>query len=211
MSQLCHNLHHLFNKLPLFGFPFDTKMIPSNGVYILFENGEYAHETNRIVRIGTHTGDSQLRSRLQQHFVRENKDRSIFRKNIGRALLNKAKDPYLAIWELDSTTSEAKKKYSSLVDVEKQKQVEQQVTTYMQSNFHFVVFQVDGKDKRLELESKIISTVSSCRECKSSLEWLGHFSPKDKIRESGLWIVNELYKQPLTEDEYDNLEREFVR
>jgi len=26
-------------------------------------------------------------------------DRSIFRKNIGRALLNKSKDPYLKIWE----------------------------------------------------------------------------------------------------------------
>jgi hypothetical protein len=211
MSQLCHNLHHLFDKLPLFGFPFDTKMIPNNGIYVLFENGEYAHGANRIVRIGTHTGDNQLRSRLQQHFVHENKDRSIFRKNIGRALLNRMKDPYLTIWELDLTTSEAKKKYSALVDVEKQRQVEQQVTTYMQSNFHFVVFPVDSKDKRLELESKIISTVSSCRECKPSSEWLGQFSPKDKISESGLWIVNELYKQPLTEDEYRDLERETSR
>jgi len=208
MSQTCHNLHQLFNSLPLFGFPFDTNKIPANGIYILFENGEHAHETNRIVRIGTHTGDNQLRSRLQQHFMRENKDRSIFRKNIGRALLNKAKDPYLTIWELDLTTSDAKKKYSTMIDVEKQKQIEQQVTTYMRSNFHFVVFRIDSKDKRLELESKIISTVSSCRECKPSLAWFGNFSPKNKIREGGLWIVNELYKQPLTEAEYVNLEKE---
>jgi len=33
-------------------------------------------------------------SRLLQHFVMENKDRSIFRKNIGRALLARAGDPY---------------------------------------------------------------------------------------------------------------------
>ncbi len=59
--------------------------------------------------------------------MRESKDRSIFRKNIGRALLNKVKDPYLAAWELDLTTSEAKKKYSTFVDLNKQKQVEQQV------------------------------------------------------------------------------------
>lgn len=208
MKQLCHRLHNLFNKLPSFSFPFDIKMIPRNGIYILFENGEYAHQTNRIVRIGTHTGNNQLRSRLRQHFVKENKDRSIFRKNIGRALLNKVNDPYLAIWELDLTTREAKTKYYSLVDTEKQRQVEQQVTTYIQNNFHFVAFQVDEKDRRLELESKIISTISSCPECKPSLEWLGHFSPKSKIRESGLWLVNELYKQPLIEDEYILLEKE---
>ena len=98
MSQTCHKLHCLFNSLPLLGFPFDMAKIPKNGLYVLFENGEYGHGTNRIVRIGTHTGNNQLPSRLQQHFMRENMDRSIFRKNIGRALLNKAKDPYLAIW-----------------------------------------------------------------------------------------------------------------
>jgi len=29
-----------------------------------------------IVRVGTHKGDRQLRSRMLQHFVNENKDRS---------------------------------------------------------------------------------------------------------------------------------------
>ena len=211
MGQICHKLHHLLGDLPLFGFPFDTDKIPRNGIYILFEKGEYAHGTNRIVRIGTHTGENQLRSRLLQHFVRENKDRSIFRKNIGRALLNKARDSYSPIWELDLTTHEAKKKYSALIDAQKQKKTERQATTYMQGSFRFVVFQVDGKDQRLALESKIISTVSSCHECKPSSEWLGNFSPKDKIRASGLWQVNELYRQPLTEEDYVNLERELGR
>ena len=52
-----------------FTFPFDKQEIPENGIYILFEKGEFAHSTNRIVRIGTHTGDNQLRSRLFQHFL----------------------------------------------------------------------------------------------------------------------------------------------
>ena len=38
----------------------------------------------------------------------ENKDRSIFRKNIGRAILNKNQDPFLGQWELDLTTRKAK-------------------------------------------------------------------------------------------------------
>ena len=208
MSQTCHKLHYLFNSLPLFGFPFDMAKIPNNGLYILFENGEYGHGSNRIVRIGTHTGNNQLPSRLQQHFMRENKDRSIFRKNIGRALLNKAKDPYLAIWELDLTTREAKKKYSNLIDPVKQKQIEQQVTSIIQGNFQFIVFRMESKEKRREFESKIISTVSSCNQCKPSENWFGQYSPKDKIRESGLWIVNELYKTPLSEEEFSQLEDE---
>jgi len=111
MSEICNKLHQLFNGRKMFSFPFDPKEITLNGIYILFETGEQAHGTNRIVRIGTHTGKNQLRSRLDQHFIHENKDRSIFRKNIGRALLNKDLDPFLDQWELDLTTHEAKSKW----------------------------------------------------------------------------------------------------
>ena len=111
MSEICNEVHHLFNELERFRFPFDVDKIPSNGIYILFEVGEQAHGIDRIVRIGTHTGNNQLRSRLQQHVVKENKDRSIFRKNIGRALLNRTKDPFMEQWEWDLTTRKAKETY----------------------------------------------------------------------------------------------------
>ncbi len=188
-----------------FSFPFDKHEIPANGIYILFEKGELAHSTNRIVRIGTHTGINQLRSRLNQHFIKENKDRSIFRKNIGRALLNKDKDPFLEKWEIDLTTRKAKEKYSELIDFVKQKEVERKVTKCIQENFWFVVFEVDDKRKRLDLEAKIISTVSLCKDCSPSENWLGNFSPKEKIRKSGLWLVNELWKTPLSEKEIEEL------
>lgn len=74
--------------------------MPTDGIYVLFESGEESHGGDRIVRIGTHTGVGQLRSRLQQHFVKENKDRSVFRKNIGRCLLNRDSDPFLPEWEI---------------------------------------------------------------------------------------------------------------
>jgi hypothetical protein len=63
---------------------------------------------SRIVRIGTHTGANQLCSRLKQHFLNEMKDRSIFRKNIGRCLLKQANDPFLEFWELDLTSHAAR-------------------------------------------------------------------------------------------------------
>ena len=199
MSEVCATSHHLFNQLEHFKFPFELNKIPRNGLYILFEAGENSHDVKRVVRVGTHTGDNQLRSRLQQHFIKENKDRSIFRKNIGRAILNRSRDPFLEQWNWDLTTREAKNTYSHLVDWCKQKEVEKQVTAYIQGHFSFVIFEVREKAKRLSIESKIISTVSRCDVCRPSAKWLGLHSPKSKISQSGLWLVNELHKEPLSE------------
>jgi len=207
MSEICNELHLLFNDLERIQFPFDENKIPLNGIYVLFEVGEKAHGEDRIVRIGTHTGANQLRSRLRQHFVKENKDRSIFRKNIGRALLHGKGDTFLSQWELDLTSRENKEKYGHMVDLEKQASIEKAVTNHIQSQLSFVVFQVYSKEERLSLESKMISTVSLCKECKQSINWLGLSSPKTKIRESGLWLVNELYKEPLTKYDLEKLKK----
>lgn len=203
MSKICHELHYLFSGLSKLGFPFDVSAVPWNGIYVLFEQGELAHGADRIVRVGTHTGNNQLPSRLEQHFIRENKDRSIFRKNIGRAILNREKDPFLAQWEIDLTAKKAKEKYAGFIDWQKLQEIERRVTEYIQRNFRFVAFRVDDKTKRLRWESRIISTVSLCEECRPSDKWLGLYSPKAKIRESGLWLVNELFKQPLSESDYE--------
>ncbi len=204
MSEICTLLHHLANenKLERFVFPFDVAQIPRNGIYILFEAGEHAHETDRIVRVGTHTGNNQLRARLQQHFVTENKDRSIFRKNIGRAFLNRTKDPFLEQWNWDLTTRKAKDAYGNLLNRDYQQEMERRVTEYIQDKFSFVVLEIVDKAERLKFESRIISTVSLCKGCHPSAEWLGLHSPKAKIRQSGLWLVNELYKEPLSEQEF---------
>jgi len=202
----CDSLHKWTNSLPAFRFPFDAFQIPSNGIYFLFEKGEVAHGVNRIVRVGTHTGNNQLQSRLRQHFLAENKDRSIFRKNIGRALLNRELDPFLAFWEVDLTSRLMKQRYIG-ADLDKQKETERRVSIYIRDNFSFVVVRIDDKAQRLMLESKLISTVSLCQGCKPSDRWLGLFSPKPKIRESGLWLVNELYKEPLSDSELEGLIR----
>lgn len=196
MSKECESLHHLANKLVRYNFPFNESKIPLNGIYILFENGEEGHQAERIVRVGTHTGENQLRLRLKQHFINENKDRSIFRKNIGRSLLSRENDSFIESWELDLTTKISREKNSSSIDLCYQKSIESQVSKYIQSNFKFCVFEVNNKDERIELESKLISTISLCKDCKPSKKWLGNSSPKSKIVESGMWLVNELYKTP---------------
>lgn len=200
-SEICGELHKCLRHLPILGFPFEAEAIPRNGIYVLFEDREIGHGGSRVVRVGSHTEDNQLRSRLKQHFVNENKDRSIFRKNIGRCLLNRDSDPFLEFWELDLTTKAARTKCQDRVDFEKQKQIEKRVTAYMQNHLRFVVLEVPAREDRLRFESRMISTVSLCRQCGTSAEWLGRNSPKKKIRESGLWQVNELYKTPLLRKE----------
>ena len=69
MSDVCEELHRICNEISRFTFPFECGYMPRNGIYVLFESGERAHGSDRIVRIGTHTGDNQLRSRLRQHFI----------------------------------------------------------------------------------------------------------------------------------------------
>jgi hypothetical protein len=192
--------------LARFGFPFDRRRIPMDGIYVLFEEGEIGHCGSRIVRLGTHTGRGQLPSRLEQHFLKENKDRSIFRKNVGRCLLSRDGDPFLAWWDLDLTTSKARAKYGNLMDRDKLKAVEGRVSEYIRRAFTFAVFSVGEKQDRLRFESRMISTVSCCEECGPSGSWLGLFSPKEKIRKSGLWQVNELYKKPLSTDDVEELE-----
>lgn len=201
----CQELHEWARNLTRHAVPFRQADIPQNGIYLLFENGEIAHGGERVVRVGTHTGEGQLPSRLRQHFLNENKDRSIFRKNIGRALLNRVRDPFLAHWEIDLTPAAARSAWRSRISKEKLAEVESAVTRYMQKHFSFAVLGVDDAARRLSLESKIISTLSLCDECVPTSAWLGSHSPKEKIRESGLWLVNELYKTPLTIQELSEL------
>ena len=210
MSEICVKLHKLFSKLNEFRFPFDAARIPQNGIYILFEKGELAHGMDRIVRIGTHNGNGNLLSRLNEHFITPNKDRSIFRKNIGRAILNENNDPFITHWNIKLSVVRANAGYTEdeLTNIiERTQDIERQVTERIQRDFSFVVFEVAEQIERRTLESKIISTVSLCKDCSPSNNWFGRHSPKRKIRESGLWLIQGLYNKPsLSEKDYQNLE-----
>jgi len=207
MNDFYSQLHEIFNSSKRFYFPFDNdlKKIPLNGIYVLFENGEKFKNLDRIVRIGTHTGQNQLRSRLLQHFVKENKNRSIFRKNIGRAILNRDRNPYLTIWELDTTSRIEKVKNGHFIDKLLEIDLEKQISKYIQDNLSFTVFEVQDKNKRLFWESRLISTLALSNEINISNNWLGKFSPKDKICKYGLWQVNELFNNTLDLSELEIL------
>ncbi len=155
---------------------------------------------------GTHTGKNQLLPRLNQHFLKANKNRSIFRKNIGRCILNKEKSDYLSVWEIDTTSRAERERVSAIIDFDFERELEKRISTYIQTKLSFCIFKIDAKEERLRWESKIVSTLSRSTEPNSSPTWLGRHSTKQKIRESGLWQVNELYKEEITESELEELE-----
>jgi len=83
------------------------------------------------------------------------------------------------------------------VDEDYKQQVEHQVSEFIRNNFSFVVFEVSDKTIRMQLEKMMIATVAQCSKCKLSHNWFGKFSPKVKIRQSGLWLEQHLSDVPL--------------
>lgn len=207
MRNIVLELHQLGNKQKRFSFSSNQSIneIPKNGIYFIYEKGEKYKDLDRIVRVGSHTGLNQLGPRLYQHFIMENKNRSIFRKNIGRCFLSKENSPYSNLWELDTTSRADKDKNLKRLDKDFEKQIEKKITDYFQNNFTFCVFKIDLKDDRLFWERKIASTLANASDTTPSSNWLGNYSPKDKIKQCGLWQVNGLNEGSLTESELDEL------
>ncbi|MGC3998035.1 MAG: hypothetical protein QM767_11300 [Anaeromyxobacter sp.] len=191
MDQTCAELHAIVRDLARFEFPPPDRKVPANGLYFIFERGEQGHGGDRIVRIGSHTGRGNLLARLREH-VNPNKDRSIFRKNIGRALLAKAGDPFLADWDLDLTSHDARAQHEARIDMAKQSSVEDAVTKHIRTNLTFCVVGAPDPETALRLEKPSIATVATCAGCHASADWLGRHSPLAGIRESGLWQVQHL-------------------
>jgi hypothetical protein len=156
--------------------------------------------------VGTHR-DGNFRSRIAEHYLLDeasmnfdkNKpkpsDRSIFRKNIGRALLNKEHDSYLKTWETDFTYHDNKVKYAGERDIVKEQEIERKITEILRSNFSFRFIELVSQKERMGrggIESALIGTLAKCPQCKASGDWLGKYSPKTEISNGKLWLVQHL-------------------
>ncbi len=195
---VCQFLHDELRKLPRFHAGYNPQDIPRNGLYFLFERDAFAHGGERIVRVGTHTGDGNLPKRLKEHLYTKNKDRSVFRKHIGRSILAQRNDPFLEMWEIDLTTRKAREEHSSKIDMQRLAEVEQEVSDYMNINFSFVVLKVEDKTARLTAEAGLLSAIAACTDCCACSKWLGLHHSNPAIRESGLWNIQGLNDTPIT-------------
>jgi hypothetical protein len=215
MSELCKWLHEQLENLPVFAFPFNLERLPRNGIYFFYEKGEvwgHGGENARIVRVGTHK-DGNFRSRIAEHFLLEErkmqfdpsrpapKDRSIFRKNLSRALLKRERDPYLHVWEKDFTSRQVREKWSHLRNIDIEQRIEAEITRLLRETFSFRLIIIGTQDQRMEkagLEGRLIGTVAQCKGCRSSKSWLGRHSPKQEICTGKVWLVQHLKAPALT-------------
>jgi len=131
----CEWLHENLENLPLIKYPFKLSYLLENGLYCFYKTGEiWGHGGNkpRIVRVSSYRqGNSQ--NRISEHFLLNEKkmdldknspkpsDRSIFRKNICRALLWRDGDEYSFTWEIDFTKRANKDAYSHLRYIDQEK------------------------------------------------------------------------------------------
>lgn len=223
-ENMCKWLHEALEELPAFRFPFEPRGLPSDGIYFFYEEEEFwghGGRKQRIVRVGTcRAGNFQ--KRINDHYVlNENKlvvdrnkpapkDRSIFRKNIGRAILAKNMDAYLEIWDIDFTLLENRRKFQHLRDINKERDLEAEISKILREKFSFRFIAVNEGLKHIgagSLEAYLIGTISGCSLCKPSVGWLGNYSPKKEIRNSGLWQVQHLGGNNLGKDEVRMLKR----
>lgn len=201
MSSACKYLHTVLASRSRLHGSFDPRSVPGDGIYVMFQAGERAHGTDRIVRVGTHSGTGNLPKRLGEHFHKQNKDRSIFRKHVGRCLLAPRHDPFLEQWEIDLTTRKMRERHGNRIDKEKLQAVEDEVTDFLGSQFSFVALAVGNNADSASIEHALLATVAQCGECHPSKNWLGMHHPGPTIRAAGLWNVQGLKGQPLSEQE----------
>ncbi len=132
------------------------------------------------------------------------RERSIFRKNIGRALLNQRKDPYLRIWEIDFTSHRAREEFAHLRDIPKEKALEAEITSRLRSKFSFKAIEFTGQAQRMGkegMEAVLIGTLAKCPTCQPSTNWLGRHSPKPEIAGGKLWLIQHLDANVINEQD----------
>jgi len=214
-NKNCEWLQQEIMQLPLIKFPFKLDNLPDSGIYFFYEKEEcwgHGGHKPRVVRIGS-CKNGNFQSRISEHYLLDErkmefnsnqagpKERSIFRKNIGRALLNKHESNYLKIWEIDFTDRDTRKRYGHLRDISLEQKLERQITKIMRETFTFRFIKIENEMGGAGLESKLIGTIAHCELCKPSKKWLGQFSPKEEIRKSGLWLIQHLASKGITQED----------
>ena len=178
-------------------------LMPERGVYFFAEPGEFrtlAPSVRRIVRVGTHAvssgSKSTLRGRLKQHLGTRagggNHRGSIFRLHVGTALL--ARDgTALTTWGVGSSAPPALANSAGARTAEAA--CEKRVSEYIGSMSVYWVEVADEPSPQSErsfIERNAIALLSNrfAPIDGASASWVGRFSARQEIRDSGLWNLN---------------------
>ncbi len=210
INELYVYIHRFFNSKTRFQFPYDKSLIKqltdSNGLYVLFEEGEKFEGMDRIVRIGSHDASFRLVPRLRDHFLSSKQRNSIFRKHIGRCLLSIEKDDYIHAWNKPFKKKVDKDRYKDIVDLAYEKKFEDKISDHIQENLSFsLIPKVYEKTKRDRIEEGLIAILNQSSFKDSSKNWLGNMHPDNRIREAKIWNIEYLNGVPLSKEEFTEM------
>jgi hypothetical protein len=199
MSQKCEKLHEILKEgKKFYARSLDDANVKNelnhSGLYIFYEEGETGHGGDRIVRVGRAIKTDTIYKRNKQHFF-GTKRRSIFRKQIGRAILCNDSE------RLDNWNTKGKP----------DGEIEKKVSRHLAEKCHFIAIAIEDIEKVNELEKKMTATVVQCNEYKPSKGWLGYNSPQNKIRKYGLWQEQSLNGEELSEDDLAEIEKHLIK
>ncbi len=175
--------------------------LPSHGVYFFFDESEptgYSKSLSRLVRIGTHGvsigSTATLRNRLRTHLGTRagagNHRASVFRLHVGRAIIEREQlHADYPNWGKGQSAPRA------ITDTEAP--LEARVSQYIGGLRVLFVPIIDAAgigSLRATIERQFIAlfTEHSCPIESSSPGWLGRFSEKPTIRDTGLWNVRDV-------------------
>jgi hypothetical protein len=169
---------------------------PERGVYFFFEPGETRPDGSpRVVRVGTQGltsgSSSTLWKRLHQHKGQRsgggNHRGSVFRLHVGAALIARGDVAAVSTWGQRSSAARA------IRDTERQ--IEEAVSAYIGS-MPFLWVSVNDEPSATSdrgiIEAGSIAALSRLANRTAgppSAAWLGNFSARPDIRNSGLWNV----------------------
>jgi hypothetical protein len=191
-------LYRLVADLPRHRFPLPRAVMPSNGIYLIFEEGELVpfgeRTTDRIVRVGTHTSDGRLARRLRGH-VSGNRRASVFRTHLGAALLARDDpgDERLETWIHQRRT--------------RMPETEATVSDYVRQSLSVACIPVPTREGRLWLERGLIALLATSSLAQPSSTWLGHYSYHPAVRQSGLWNSQHVGAEPLTDADLASIQQ----
>jgi hypothetical protein len=175
--------------------------LPKQGVYFFFDDNEptiFSTSIPRLVRIGTHGVSAgsvaTLRNRLRTHLGTRagagNHRASVFRLHVGRAIIER--DGLHDAYPNWGKGQSAPKQVAEL-----EAPLEAKVSEYignLRVLFMPVLDTAGTGSMRATIERQFISmfTENLCAIEESSRTWLGRFSDKPSIRDSGLWNVRDV-------------------
>jgi hypothetical protein len=192
-------------------------------VYFFFEPGEKraTRDTQRIVRIGSHSGQA---SSIESRVVGEHSidwGRSVFRRHVGTALIRKG--------EFDSAIDrEERERWASLWFSRVGKWPAHTDPDLLHPTLHalhpivtrtigsmtLVWVEILDRNARLELENQCIKLLSNYLRDEAAIDppsdgWLGRHALSEKVRRSGLWNVQHV-KEPHTAGFLGDFKKYFI-